>query len=190
MKFKRSTRPGGISANKETAAVNLKTIEKKPKKPLSEQSQKKKGVTFRLFDLEGKENHRQLPRRQFPTSEAAATHHQRRPDDVLSERMAQGLSLGSSAPDQAFNEARPIPKPVLSSFVGRQSYFKRSFSMRARSTTTQMTLTSSIGGAGGSAENVASSEIKTATIRRAFGKSLTSKRDAGLLITLSRFVGM
>lgn len=169
MKFKRST---SCSANKDTAPLNLKTIEKKPKKSLSEPSQKKKGVTFKLFDLEGKENSRQLKRRQCPPASEAAPIHHRRPDDVLSERMAQGLSLWSSGTDgsgEEFKEARPIPKPALS-FVGPQNYFKRSFSMRAR-TSTQMTTA----GDGGSAENVAS-EIRTATIRRAFGKSLTSKR--------------
>lgn len=144
MKFRRSTRTGCESSAAAAKPINLKTIEKK--KP---QQLKKKSVNFKFFELEGKENKRRP--KELPE------------DDVLSERLAHGLSL--------FKEAKPIPKPVLSHFMGPQNYFKRSFSMRApRSTTTAIQPTPLLNG---STENIG--EQKTATIRRAFGKSLTSK---------------
>lgn len=107
--------------------VNLKTIDKLSKKT-------KKG--FQFFTLEGKENRLLAKRPNLP------------PEDILIDKMAVGLNLSAGS------EAKPIPKPVLS--CKEQNYFKRSFSMRAKSS---------------------EMDIKTATIRRTFGKSLTSKEN-------------
>ena len=140
MKFKALSR----SKDKSGPVVKEKTIDK---------GSKKKKTTF--FKLEEKEN-RSLKK----PSEASI----RRPaEEVLAERFTQGLTLALG------NEAKPIAKPVLS-FVGPQNYFKRSFSMRAKSTT--MTLALQQQQHHGSAEDVVP-QLKTATIRRTFGKTLT-----------------
>lgn len=163
MKFKRSTTGGGRKLIKDTlpstfTKASLKTIDKKAAQ------NKTKGLNFKLFELEGKENQRLASganhKRHGGGAESIPT-----TADALSERMAQGLHLwtgGGSKANADFKEAKPIAKPVLSFMDGSQNYFKRSFSMRARSTQTHAT-TSEV-------------EIKTATIRRAFGKSLTSKK--------------
>lgn len=142
MKFKALSR----SKDKSGPVVKEKTIDK---------SSKKKKTS--LFKLEEKEN-RSLKK----PSEASI----RRPaEEVLAERFTQGLTLALG------NEAKPIAKPVLS-FVGPQNYFKRSFSMRAKSTT--MTLALQQQQHHGSAEDVVvAPQLKTATIRRTFGKTLT-----------------
>lgn len=137
MKFKRS----GTSA-KDTKAIDHKTN----KKSLL---QKKKGVSFKL----DKENKLQAPKKCLIS-------------DVLSERMAQGLNIFSGSKTMEFKEAKPIANPVLSFIDGSQNYFKRSFSMRARSNAPEAT--------------ICDQEMKTATIRRAFGKSLTSKKSEEL----------
>lgn len=113
--------------------INLKTIDKL--------SKKRKGFNF--FTLEGKENRLQLAKKPNLS-----------PEQMLSEKMAVGLNLSQGS------EA-PIPKPVLS--FKEPNYFKRSFSMRAKSSEI---------------------DLKTATIRRTFGKSLTSKEN---IIQTSQF---
>lgn len=147
MKFKRS---GGGPSAKDPVPIksNLRTIDNQANKKYV--TQKKKAVNFKL---EGKEN----------KLLAMATASKCTVSDALSERMAQGLNLFSGSKTMEFKEAKPIAKPVLSCFMdGSQNYFKRSFSMRARSSNSAATQPSD-------------QEMKTATIRRAFGKSLTSK---------------
>lgn len=138
MKFTRS----GTSA-KDTKAIDYKTNKKSI-------LQKKKGVSFKL----GKENKLQAPKKCLIS-------------DVLSERMAQGLNIFSGSKTMEFKEAKPIANPVLSFMDGSQNYFKRSFSMRARSSNAPEA-------------TICDQEMKTATIRRAFGKSLTSKKSEEL----------
>lgn len=166
MKFKRSTKIGSVQETT-TTPLNLKTIVKK-----GVNSRKK--VNFKFFELaEEKENNRRLKRRS-PCSPAL------RLDDaaVLSERLAQGLSLRGGGGD--FKEAKPIPKPVLSFMVPPQNYFKRSFSMRARSTqSNEFSVVSGGDGSKPAEDPTGVAEQKTATIRRAFGKSLTSKDNLG-----------
>lgn len=169
MKFRRSTRTG--DPPKDTVApLKVKTIDQKSKR-----KDVKSKVQFKFFALEEKENQggsRWGKRRPPPPPPRTFTPPltTRRTEDVLSERLAQGLSLwsnGGGGGDEAqtttdSTEAKPIAKPVLS-FVGTHNYFKRSFSMRARTTQAQP-------------PEETTGEQRTATIRRAFGKSLTSKR--------------
>lgn len=174
MKFRRPTLRAGDTAKETVPQLNLKTIDNKTKKAANKKPPK--GVHFKLLALEEKENHRRLLQRRRPPpppppADASAPLTSRRPEDVLSERMAQGLSLWSGGADNGkassdCTEAKPIAKPVLS-FMGPQNYFKRSFSMRAKATQPL---------ASGEPATDAGGEPKTATIRRAFGKSLTSKR--------------
>lgn len=178
MKFKRST--SGCSTAKTTAITatksNLKTIDNRvTKKVTKPQIKTKKSIKLKFFDLEGKENNHKNRRRVSlspgtRSKSAESPQKKKSPlknvdDDVLSQRMAHGLSLWSSKLVAPFNEAKPIPKPTLSFLDGSQNYFKRSFSMRAKSSNSQ------------SVAVVGDVELKTATIRRAFGKSLTSKTE-------------
>lgn len=139
MKFKRAAKDPILLKS------NLKTIDQKGNKKSLVQKKQSKAV---IFNLEGKENK--------STAKCAVS-------EALSDRMANGLSLFNAARTMEYMEAKPIAKPVLSFMDGSQNYFKRSFSMRARSSNLT-TVTA------------CEQEMKTATIRRAFGKSLTRKR--------------
>lgn len=182
MKFKRPTRSGfgSSSESKNVAAtetkqplVNLKTIDKKAKKS-------NKSGLMRGFKQDEEEKENRLKTRWLghpsTSSSSQPPTNSKHPEDVLSERLAKGLNLWSrpaGADEGEQEEAKPIPKPVLS-FMGPQNYFKRSFSMRVRSTQ---------GATAATEVETATVELKTATIRRAFGKSLTSK-ERGTIYSL------
>lgn len=187
MKFKRSTRRSSGSpativrptqrTTHKPIKLNLKTIDNRSKKATTaanQQNFKRKGLHFKFFDLEGKENRLLVSKPAKVKSPTKEKSPKRSAEDALSDRMARGLNLWASTGSMP-TEAKPIPKPVLSFKNETQNYFKRSFSMRSKSSAPLGAYPPT---------KAAEVELKTATIRKAFGKSLTSKKFSNRSIHL------